>query len=318
MGLANLVPGISGGTMLLVAGVYPQFINGIAEVTTLKVRLRTVMLLATIVGAAFVAIVLLAAPVSHLVVHETWAMYSLFIGLTLGGVPVLWPMLRPLTPTAIVAILAGITIMIVMAIIGPPEAGAAAADSRPYVMYFIAGIAGASAMILPGVSGAYLLLILGQYVAILTAVSLLKDGLRGRDMSIIMESMHVVIPVGLGVVIGVVAISNLVRFLLRRFHKATIGCLLGLLLGAVVGLWPFQAGVAPEVGSTFRGEMVVETDGVLAGGTTGRTIEAADYPRQTFTPSIWQVAGSLGLIGIGILASVGISRLGASKPESTS
>jgi putative membrane protein len=86
MGLANLVPGISGGTMLLAVGIYPQFINGIAEVSTFTFRPKTLLLLGCIVGAALVAVLGFAGTVSSLVVHQRWIMYSLFIGLTLGGV----------------------------------------------------------------------------------------------------------------------------------------------------------------------------------------------------------------------------------------
>ena len=89
MGLANLVPGISGGTMLLAAGVYPAFIGAIAEVTTLRFRPRSLLLLASVATAAGLTILLLAGSVKSLVQDHRWIMYSLFIGLTLGGVPLL-------------------------------------------------------------------------------------------------------------------------------------------------------------------------------------------------------------------------------------
>jgi putative membrane protein len=95
MGLANLVPGISGATMLLVAGVYPGFIGAIAEVTTFRFFARSLVLLAAIVGTAALAILLLAGSVKGLVEDHRWMMYSLFIGLTLGGVPIVWRMARP-------------------------------------------------------------------------------------------------------------------------------------------------------------------------------------------------------------------------------
>src|SRR5210317_997276 len=99
MGLANLVPGISGGTMLLAAGVYPEFIGAIAEVTTLHFRRRSLLVLGAVVLFAMLGIGLFAGPVKDLVVQHRWAMYSLFIGLTLGGVPVVWRLARPATPS---------------------------------------------------------------------------------------------------------------------------------------------------------------------------------------------------------------------------
>ena len=321
MGLANLVPGISGGTMLLAAGVYPPFINGIAEVSTFRFRARTLILLGCIIGAALAAIVLLAGPVSHLVVHHRWVMYSLFIGLTLGGVPIIWRMVKPADGVVVVFSIIGIALMAVMALIGPSDAAAAGpTGAAAYALLFLAGLAGASAMVLPGVSGGYLLLVLGQYVAILGAVAALKDGVSARDWSAVGSTMHVIVPVGVGVVVGVVGVSNLVRMLLAKYERATLGCLLGLLLGAVLGLWPFQEGVAPEAGSMFRGDRVVvvmerggdgpEHTGTLVMETTGREIEPADWPTATFTPTIGQVGGALGLIVLGFLVSVGVSRLG--------
>ena len=199
MGLANLVPGISGGTMLLVSGVYRLFIEGIAEVTTLRFRLPTVVMLATIGGSAAVAIVTLAGVVKGLVVDHRWVMYSLFIGLTLGGVPVLWRLLRPLSASAAAGATGGVAVMAAMAWLqpgGPTESG----DTNA-MMLVLAGVAGASAMILPGVSGSYLLLILGQYLTILGAIEGLKTGLLGPggfDAPALTGPMSVLVPLGIG------------------------------------------------------------------------------------------------------------------------
>ena len=238
MGLANLVPGISGGTMLLAAGVYPFFVNGVAEVTTLKFRPRTLLTLGAIAGAAAMAILLFAGVVKGLVVDHRWVMYSLFIGLTLGGVPVVWKLLRPMNKKAMTGCAAGLLVMALMAMAQPAAAGAG--DGHAYGILFLAGAAGASAMILPGVSGGYLLLILGQYITILSAIDDAKTGAQARNWAQVAEAMHVFIPVGLGVLLGVVGVSNLMKLLLARYRKPTLGVLLGLLLGAVLGLWPFQ------------------------------------------------------------------------------
>ena len=84
MGLANLVPGISGGTMLLAAGVYPRFIEALAEVTRFRFSFRTLLVLGCIVAAAGLGILLLAGTLKELVVDSRWVMYSLFIGRSLG------------------------------------------------------------------------------------------------------------------------------------------------------------------------------------------------------------------------------------------
>ncbi len=304
MGVANLVPGISGGTMLLAVGVYPQFIRGIAEVTTLRFKPRTLALLGAIIGAGAIVIVALAGPVKTLVVDHRWVMYSLFIGLTLGGVPVVWRLLRPFTAAAGAGTAAGILVMAAMAVVQPGAAGAAGDHS--YGLLFFAGLAGASAMILPGVSGGYLLLILGQYITILRAIDDGKKavlGSSGPDWAALAAPMHVFVPVGLGVAIGVIGVSNLLRVLLARFEKATLGVLLGLLLGAVLGLWPFQQGTPPQPGQVVNGVVM----------TAERVAEIApeDYPLERFSPSGGQIASALGLIVAGFVLTQAVALAGA-------
>lgn len=308
MGLANLVPGISGGTMLLAAGVYPAFISAVAEVTTLRFRWRSVLLLGSVVAAAALAILLLAGAVKELVVHHRWVMYSLFIGLTLGGVPVLWKLIRRPVPATWAGAAAGFVAMSLLGWLQMTGKGATGEGTAGLFLLFLAGGAGASAMILPGISGGYLLLVLGQYVPILAAIDELKEGLGARDFAAVWDvGLHVCVPVGLGVVVGIVAVSNLLRWCLRLAEQATFGVLLGLLLGAVVGLWPFQEGVAPELGDRIKGREVTES--LLA------ELEPEDYPTQTFRPSGGQVGIALGLIVVGFAGTALIARLGGDDDE---
>jgi putative membrane protein len=311
MGLANLVPGISGGTMLLASGVYPAFIEAIAELTTLRFRMRSLLLLAAIVCSAALAILMLAGSIRDLVVHFRWLMYSLFIGLTLGGVPLLWRMLRPATPAAFATAAAAFALMCAMAFSG--GTGGSAGSST---LLFFSGVAAASAMILPGVSGGYLLLLLGQYETILGAIDQLKLGLvgdvareSGADLGLVFEAMGVVTPLGFGVAIGVVGVSNLLRWLIRRFEKATLGALLGLLLGAVVGLWPFQQAEPPEPGDVIASRTVTLENAA--------SFDPEDWPLQRFDPEARHWLGALALIGCGLLATTLIGRLGGSGSEAS-
>jgi len=274
MGLANLVPGISGGTMLLATGVYTRFVEAVAEVTTFRFRLRSMVLLGTIAVAALIAIASLAGPVKHLVTEYRWIMYSIFIGLTLGGVPLVWRMAGRFTTALVVGTVIGFGVMVLMVF-----AQSAGNGDGGYVVLGVAGMAGASAMILPGVSGAYLLLVLGQYETILGAVDQLKQGLSGKT-EFVWDPMHVLLPVGIGVVIGIVVISNLVRWALRHHENLTLGILLGLLFGSVLGIWPFQ--LAVERGA----------------------------PREYFTPAAGQVLAGLGLVAAGFGLTLLIGRLG--------
>ena len=306
MGLANLVPGISGGTMLLAVGVYPSFINAIADITVLRFKPRSLVILATIGGSAILAIGLLAGPTRMLVIEQRPLMYSFFIGLTLGGLPLVWRLAQPITRSVWMAAGIAFALMVVMAF--GTETGGTSTESFPLLL--LSGLAGASAMILPGISGGYLLLLLGQYEPILGSVDELKLGLigpSGFDLARILASMNVVIPVGIGVVIGIVGVSNALRWLLARYEKATLGVLLGLLLGAVVGLYPFQKAVAPELGFMDRGILVPAAE--LA------DIPVEDWPLERFDPNMGEVAQTGGAIALGILLTWAVSRVGGSKEE---
>ncbi len=306
MGLANLVPGISGGTMLLAVGVYPSFINAIADITVLRFKPRSLIILATIAGAAILAIGLLAGPTRTLVIEERPLMYSFFIGLTLGGLPLVWRLAQPVTRSVWLGAAGAFAIMVIMAL-GTRVGGS---DTESFPLLLLSGLAGASAMILPGISGGYLLLLLGQYEPILGAIDELKLGLigpAGFDLDRIVASMDVVMPVGIGVVIGIVGVSNGLRWLLARYEKATLGILLGLLLGAVVGLYPFQQAVAPEVGFMEHGHIVPESE--LA------QVPIKDWPVERFEPSPAELTTSALAIVTGLLLTFGISRFGSREEQ---
>jgi putative membrane protein len=306
MGLANLVPGISGGTMLLASGVYPKFIQGIAEISTFKFKKESILVLGLVAVCAGLSIVSLAGPVKALVVEHRWIMYSLFIGLTLGGVPVVWTLAKPATGSLWGGAAGG---FVLMAIIAWFQAAGAdgQADNTGFLFMFFAGAAGASAMILPGISGGYLLLVLGVYVTILGGIEDAKNALKAGDLAAAMDpTLHIIIPVGLGVVVGVLAVSNLLKVLLERFEKPTLGALLGFLVGAVVGLWPFQEGVKPQVGEVFKGQVL--TPELL------EKLEPSKYPTAYFQPTAAQIGGAVGFIVLGFALTALVARLGRGKP----
>ncbi|RJP30709.1 MAG: DUF368 domain-containing protein [Phycisphaerales bacterium] len=296
MGLANLVPGVSGGTMVLVMGLYDEFVTSVADVTRLRLTRRNVLFLGVLVGVVGVTIAAFSGLMETLVTRHTSAMYALFIGMTLGGAPMLIRMIGRFHAAAAVGCALGLGLMIAIGLThqekpersdakgpapsqpasdapesaaaeGPSPATAAAADlgtpgtseeiddppgppdddrpsppdvERTYARDVVAGALGMSAMVLPGVSGAYMLLILGRYVPILGAISDLKTFVTTGGSAGSLESLHVIIPVGIGAALSLVLFSNLLKWALHRHEKLMLGILLGILIGAVIGIWPFQ------------------------------------------------------------------------------
>lgn len=317
MGLANLVPGVSGGTLLLATGIYPRFIQAVGEVTTFRFRKTSLLTLGSVVLAAGLAVAGLAGPVKDLVVHHRWVMYAIFIGLTLGGVPVLWRLVGRPTTAVWLGGAAGFVGMGLLALAQASGAAGSMGQGGLGVM-FLAGVAGASAMILPGVSGGYLLLLLGAYVPLLAGIERFVTALGGGDPSAALDvGLRVLVPVGLGVVVGIAGVSNLLRWLLDRHAKATYGVLLGLLFGAVLGLWPFQQGVAPEPGAVIQGRVVIRNaEDRPVFEDSGEAVAAEDWRTEVFQPEAGQMAAALGLIAVSFLATGLIDRLGRERsPE---
>ena len=100
-------------------------------------------------------------------------------------------------------------------------------------------------------------------------------------------------------------VGNLLKFLLNRYRKATLGFLLGLLIGSVAGLWPFRVGVMPKVGDVIKAQTVTAE--------SLPEIDEEDWPTETFRPDATQIASSLGLVAIGLAITIGVSLIGGKE-----
>ena len=260
MGLANLVPGVSGGTMIVVMGLYDDFIEAIAGVTRLKLSRRNLVFLTVVGLTAVCAIAALAGTLGRAVALHRSAMFSLFIGMTLGGAPLLVKMIGTFKRRTVAGVIIGLVIMLVIAlgrttphVAGDgPEAkaqGAALVVEPAYVRDVLAGVLGMSAMVLPGISGAYMLLILGRYQTILSAISIFKTAvLDGGSHPQLSSALHVLVPTAVGALFSIVFFSNVLKWMLQHRRNVTLGMLLGILFGSVVGIWPFDS---QSVGSDY-------------------------------------------------------------------
>lgn len=205
---------------MLAVGLYNEFIDAVADVTALRFSRRRILFLGVLGGCAGASIYSLSAVILYLLFHYDSFMYALFIGMTLGGAPLLARSLGRMSVVSVVAVASGLAVMIVLVLV---QDGAAIPQST--VVDVLAGLVAATTMVLPGISGSYMLLIMNQYERIVGAVDHLN--------------FAIIVPVGIGAVAGVVLLSNVLKLLLHRFERATIGFLLGMLLGSVIGLWPF-------------------------------------------------------------------------------
>lgn len=237
MGIANIIPGVSGGTMILAVGLYEYFVDAVANFTRFKFRVQEIIFLGIIAVSAFVAILLSVSVINWGLTNHQHIMFALFIGLTLGGVPLLGAQLKPFPARSIFAVIAGIALMVFITMVlqkfeVPVNFG----------FLFVGGIIGSAAMVLPGISGSYLLLALGLYFPITDGIDQFKDALKAMDIAAMMgPALGVMFPVGLGVLTGIAGLSNLLKWAFEKAYHTTLGLLMGLLIGSVFFLYPFKA-----------------------------------------------------------------------------
>jgi len=318
MGLANLVPGISGGTMILALGLYDRFIGAVADVSRARPTRNGLVFLALLGAGLGLSLTTFSGLAVRLVTEHRFAMYALFIGMTLGGAPELWRASRPFGGATLTAFLAGLAVMAAFAWF---MGGTQLPDTLPIL--FGAGVVAAMSMILPGISGSYVLLILGLYDTVIGAlsVSALRESLGG--------SLRIIVPVGIGAVLGIALLSNLLKALLARRAAVTHAALLGLLIGSVFGLWPFQQAVHPELvhkptrkaieaivlegasvdDARARSGLAPEVDlaahGAAWSGRTKSDLKTASLVLRRFKPS----GGQVGLVLVLLGAGFGVTRL---------
>lgn len=328
MGLANLVPGISGGTMILAIGLYDRFIDSVADVTRLRLRRHSIVFLAAMAVGLAAAVLLGSGVAVRLVAEHRWAMYALFVGMTLGGAPELWRLARPHGAGVLAAVAVGFGAMALFAF------GTGESALEPTIPVLLAvGAAGAASMILPGISGSYVLLILGMYDTVIGALSLSEVRESPR------ESLLIVGPVVIGAGLGIALLSNVLKALLQRCSGPSHGVLLGLLLGSILGLYPFQESVHPELAHkpTRKAIEAVVLDGEAPGavaaavegldgmalaahaarwsGSDKAALKRASLETTRFQPSVARVLQALGLFAAGVMLTRLLGRGGAGRAE---
>ena len=258
MGSADVVPGVSGGTMALILGIYERLLSAIKSVNTSVIKdvlrlkwfralkqihvLFLVMLFSGIVTA--LAFFTKVVPLQIYMFTAPEIVFGLFFGLIVGSIYILIKAIQQpnLSMCGWILIGTGIGLWVVQLV--PTET-----PEHP-LFVLLSGIIAITAMILPGISGSYLLLIMRKYDYVLSAIA--KIG--GSET---MDGLVELAPFILGAVIGLALFSRVLSWLLDRYHRATLSVLIGFLLGSLLVIWPFQQ---REYVEQVRAEEVISLD----------------------------------------------------------
>lgn len=233
MGAANVIPGVSGGTIALITGIFERLINSIKSFNLKGIRFLVrfqwkefsnytdLKFLLTILLGIVIAIVSLAKLFDHLFTNYPIYIWAYFFGLVLASVYFVGKTVEHWSIRVIIAFIIGTAIALIVSMLNP------ATENHSFFYLFLCGVAAICSMVLPGLSGSFVLLLMGNYK--LVAI----DAINNLDFTILT-------PVILGAVVGIIAFSHLISWIFKKFRDETISILTGFILGSVSILWPWK------------------------------------------------------------------------------
>lgn len=239
IGISNVIPGVSGGTMMVSMGIYDRLILVLTHFV--KRMKEAVALLVPIAIGMLLAIALFAKLFSEVLFPRFPLQTNLFfIGLILGGLPIIYKKVKGVSIKLpqVIAFLLFFVLVTVLALVG--EGGGADADitfSIPNVLkLFGVGVIAAATMVIPGVSGSMIMMILGYYNTIINTINECIDALRAFDIPALLDTFVVLVPFGIGVVVGIVAVAKLIEFMLKKYPAITYWAIIGLIVASPIAI----------------------------------------------------------------------------------
>jgi putative membrane protein len=233
MGAANVIPGVSGGTMALLTGIFEKLINAIKAFDLQALRLAgglkfkalsdhlQLCFLASVGAGVLISILTFARLLDYLFAHHALYVWAFFFGLILASVYFVSRKITRIRPSVIALYILGAAVAAGIAFMEPAAENA----SIPYLL--ICGAVAMCSMILPGLSGSYVLLLMGNYELVMIRA------VNSFDLAVL-------IPVGIGAAAGLAAFARLLSWIFRKFHDQTVALLSGFIFGSLAILWPWK------------------------------------------------------------------------------
>jgi putative membrane protein len=274
MGAADLVPGVSGGTVALVLGIYQQFIGALHSCVSVLTRLARgdvrgagealrhvpIVWLGSLAVGILTIVFVGARTLSVAIEEYPVQLAGLFCGLIASAVVICWRQLRQPERRHVVVLIVSATLTFVLLGLSPAS-DASGEITTPLWGFFVGGAIAITAMVLPGVSGSFILVLLGLYAQVLAAVS-------DRNLLVIAVFM-------LGCLTGLGVSSTTLRWLLHHYHDLVLAAMIGLMVGSIRILWPWPGGFqTTELGLPTASEWAAPTLLALAGLAVVLTLDA--------------------------------------------
>ena len=238
MGVANIIPGVSGGTMAVSMGIYDKLIHCVTHL--FKEFKKSVLFLIPIFLGAGIAIVGLTFVIPTMFARFPLQTNLLFIGLIVGGLPAVWKKVKGQSVRVghILAFLIFFALVAGMAAFGESEGKAAdlSFGVLNVIKLFGVGVIASATMIIPGVSGSMILLLLGYYNPVIGAIKDFITALAAFDMPGILTGVGILMPFGIGVVFGIFAIAKIIEVIFVKFPLYAYWAIIGLIAASPIAI----------------------------------------------------------------------------------
>lgn len=231
MGIAEIIPGVSGGTLAFITGIYKELIDSIKSINldSLKLLFQLQLkkfwqqingnFLSTLLVGMVVSILLLSRFITFLLDFHQFKIWGFFFGLIISSALIIFKSINKLNSVSLLFLFAGLVLSAYISLVAPSS------TPNNNIFIFLSGAIAISAMILPGISGSFILLFLSKYEFILSS-------LNSFEINVILVFLA-------GCVTGLVTFSRLLSYLFKNFYDNVVGLLVGFLFGSLIKIWPF-------------------------------------------------------------------------------
>ncbi|QKX03416.1 DUF368 domain-containing protein [Aquimarina sp. TRL1] len=255
MGAADVVPGVSGGTIAFISGIYEELIETIhrLDIKFFKTWRKDGLFSAwesynlSFLVALFLGIVIsilsLAKLIKWLLHHQPLLLWAFFFGLVIASILYIGKQINSWSPKTIISVIVAAVLSYFLTVAEPLSSP----ENNWYLLFcgFIAIIA----MILPGVSGAFILLILGAYQTFIDILNQLRNGIINLDFDAVYQSLSKIIIIGIGALIGLKLFSKILNWMFKNHNNITLAILTGFMIGSLNKLWPWKKVLSWRVNS---------------------------------------------------------------------
>lgn len=252
IGIANIIPGVSGGTMAVSLGIYDKLIAAVSNL--LKDWKNSFKTLLPLILGCGIGIVGFTYVIEYLLSHHTFVTAMAFVGLILGGIPLLTSSLkkelgRSSSSIGISGVLAFVilfSVAVFLPMLNAKEEVLRTFDvnTQTLACLFLVGVIASATMVVPGVSGSLVMMILGYYYGIIETIKSFLDALKAFDMDGLLHGFALLFPFGIGVLLGIFLIAKLITFLFERYGAQTYCAILGLIAASPFAIFYNTGAVA--------------------------------------------------------------------------